>query len=242
MPKRIHLDKSINNCRNIGVSSILVAAQVLSSFCAEAATQFTYTGNNFTACNDLECSGVHHLSVSFISNLTENELKNMPFANITSSIVSYSFSDGAGLAVTDRTSGAYSDIQISTNSFGLPVAWSIGGYLSAAELQLQTNWRSTDSFHSGEDFVVTMAVFHNDENYGINSNDPGAWTVKQVSQVPETNSGTLFVVGIALLINITWHRRSRLGHATGYKEVCSAIDNTSRSDFRDETVSLAKTC
>jgi len=164
---------------------------------AKAATLYTYTGNNYTACGGTYCNGgPYSLSVSFLTTLDGNALVNLPFTDITTTITAFKFSDGSGLSFNNTNSvPGQLEIQISTNTSGNIVTWFVGADTLPADTQMQTNWNSPFGFIPGADFSETTPNFAGD--YGFIFNDPGTW-VMQVT-TPEPSTVVLLATGLLVL-------------------------------------------
>jgi hypothetical protein len=143
---------------------------------ATGATAYAYTGNPFTSCNGTYCTGgPYALSLSFVTTLAGSALVNLPYTDISSTIRSFSVTDGTGLVITEKTVGAYASISISTDASGNIVGWLAGGYANNSNVQMQTNFNSPYGFVVGSDFSETTASFAG--NWGQNFAKPGIWTV-----------------------------------------------------------------
>jgi hypothetical protein len=143
---------------------------------ATGATAYAYTGNPFTSCNGTYCTGgPYALSLSFVTTLAGSALVNLPYTDISSTIKSFSVTDGTGLVITEKTVGAYAGISISTDASGNIVGWLAGGYANNSNVQMQTNFNSPYGFVVGSDFSETTASFAGD--WGQNFAQPGIWTV-----------------------------------------------------------------
>jgi hypothetical protein len=172
-----------------------------------ASTSYSYVGNAYSLCGGIYCQGgPYNLSLNFVTNLNIDQLQSLPFTNLTSSIDSYSFSDGTGLVVTQLTADAYKSIELSTDASGNPITWLVGGYVqpkgSVTNTQLQTNWGTYYSFHPGADFSETTASFAGD--YGFVLNNPGAWTV---TPVPEPEAYAMMMAGLSIIGVIVRRRK-----------------------------------
>lgn len=76
---------------------------------AMADTTYGYSGNNYDDLGEsYQSGGPYALSVTFTTTLTGNALDNLPFSDITTTITSYSFTDGSGLKLNNlnNTSGS----------------------------------------------------------------------------------------------------------------------------------------
>ncbi len=143
---------------------------------ATGSTTYAYTGNPFTSCNGTYCTGgPYALSLSFVTTLAGSALVNLPYTDISSTIKSFSVTDGTGLVITEKTVGAYAGISISTDASGNIVGWLAGGYANNSNVQMQTNFNSPYGFVVGSDFSETTASFVGD--WGQNFAQPGIWTV-----------------------------------------------------------------
>jgi len=121
-------------------------------------------------------------------------LSSLSYADITSSIVSFSITDGSGLTI-DNNNASYKDFHISTEASGGITKWLIQTCGSSCNIQMQTNWLSPTSFSPGADFSETTAGFAG--SYGLISNDPGIWTASPLAaltatQIATTASGLLY--------------------------------------------------
>ncbi|MFH0730222.1 MAG: DUF4214 domain-containing protein [Pseudomonadota bacterium] len=152
----------------------LMIELALSAF-AQANTTYIYVGNEYSKCQGSYClGGPYALSVKFVTTLSGDELVNMPFTDITPTVISFEFTDGSGrLTVNQNAIGGYASFEISTDASGRIITWLVGGYANNAETQMQTNWNTYYSFHPGADFSETSSSFSGD--YGFNSNNPGTW-------------------------------------------------------------------
>jgi hypothetical protein len=174
----------------------------------KASTLYTYTGNHYTTCSGTYCvGGPYALQVTIDTSLTGNALDNLSFADITSTITSFAFTDGSGLTVDEHTIGGSSSavcgapllcVSISTDASGNIVAWFVGGYADSGNVQMQTNWHSPFGFIPGADFSETTVSFGG--SYGINLNEPGTWVMQASTSVPEPNYNTLLGAAVLLLV------------------------------------------
>lgn len=114
--------------------------------------------------------------IQFATTLTPSQLASLPFTDITSSITTFTISDGSGLVINNTN--AFSDrFSISTDTSGNIVAWLIESCVNGCNTQMQTNWNSPTSFQPGEDFSSTALNFSG--SFGVISNNPGKWSMSQ---------------------------------------------------------------
>jgi hypothetical protein len=174
---------------------------------AKADSIYTYTGNNYTICGGTYCTGgPYALSIVFSTTLTGSALNNLPFTNVTSTISSYTFTDGSGLTLTQSNNASGTlNISISTNASGNIVSWFVGAYTLNAIVQMQTNWNSPLGFIPGADFSETTPNFAG--NFGFIGNNPGTWT--SAAPVPEPPSFRLLGTGLGALMVAAWRRRKK---------------------------------
>jgi hypothetical protein len=146
------------------------------SLCSAGTVTYNYTGNDYTTCAGTYCTGgPYALSVSFTTTLTGGALDNLPFTDISSTITSFTFTDGSGLTI-NNSNGPDPRLYISTNASGNFVGWLIAGCIQSTECntQMQTNWNSSFGFQPGRDVSETTLSFAG--SYGFIGNDPGTWT------------------------------------------------------------------
>lgn len=147
-------------------------------------TTYTYHGNAYNTCSGTYCTGgPYALSAEFTTTLTASALANLPYTDITSSIVSFTFTDGSGLTI-DNSNASYKDFNISTGASGNIATWLITSCGSSCNIQMQTNWDSPFGFIPGADFSETTASFAG--SYGFISNDPGRWSASPVAAFSAT--------------------------------------------------------
>jgi hypothetical protein len=155
-------------------------------------TAYNYTGGAYNKCGGSYCTGgPYYLSVDFVAATAPADL---PYTDITSSVVSFTFTDRSGLTVNNNNA-TYKDFVISTDSSGKVVTWFLTSCGSTCNIQMQTNWDSPVGFIPGEDFSETTANLAG--NYGFIYDDPGVWSASPVapfpaSQITTTASGLLF--------------------------------------------------
>jgi hypothetical protein len=136
------------------------------------ATILTYVGNDYTSCSGNYCTGgPYALSIWLNTTLSGSALDNLSFANITSSVTSFNFSDGTGLILNNSANS--SDVYISTNASGHITGWLVGACGATCNIQMQTNLNSPSGFQPGADFSETAVSFSG--AYGFVSSDPGNW-------------------------------------------------------------------
>jgi hypothetical protein len=171
---------------------------------AQADTIYTYTGNDYNQCAGTYCSGgPYALSVTFDTTLTGNSLDNLASFDITSTITSFTFSDGSGLII-NKSNSSFDQAEISTNSSGNIVNWLVGACGSSCNIQMQTNWNSPFGFIPGADFSETTASFNG--SFGFRSDDPETWVER--TAVPEPSTWAMMVLGFAGL-GFAGYRASR---------------------------------
>jgi len=124
------------------------------------------------------------LSVTFTTTLTGSALVNLPYTDISSTVTSFTFTDGSGLTI-DNSNFSSPTFHISTDASGNIVTWLIGACGSTCNIQMQTNLNSPVGFIPGADFSETTASFAG--SYGFLSSDPGTWTM-QTGAVMQPNS------------------------------------------------------
>jgi hypothetical protein len=139
-----------------------------------------------------------------MTTMDEDELVNLPYTDITSSVTSFEFTDGSGLTINQDTVGASSRFGISTDASGDIVTWLVGGYANSAQTQMQTNWHTTIGFNPGADFSETSSSFAGD--YGFIFDNPGTWTS---TSVPVPAAVWLFGSGLAGLAGIRLGRKKK---------------------------------
>jgi streptogramin lyase len=156
-------------------------------------TTYTYHGNPYNVCGGTYCTGgPYALSVDFTA---ASAPANLPYTVITSSIVSFAFTDGSGLTNNSNHS-FYRDFNISTDASGNIATWFITSCGdSSCNIQMQTNWHSPVSFIPGQDFSETTANLAG--SYGLINANPGNWSASPVAafsatQVAMTASGLLY--------------------------------------------------
>jgi hypothetical protein len=173
----------------------LLAYVLFSSAPAVGGTIYSYTGNSYTQCAGVYCSGgPYSLSATFETTLADSDLISLPIQEITSTVTSFAFTDGTGLTVTQNTIGGSGKFLISTDSSGNIVAWLVGGYANSSNVQMQSNWDSPYGFIRGADFSETTVEFRGD--FGFVAQNPGTWT-KSPSPVPIPSALWLAATGIA---------------------------------------------
>lgn len=181
-------------------SNIRLAVGALCSFVfffstsAIASTIYSYTGNSYTQCAGVYCSGgPYSLSATFETTLADTDLTSLPIQEITSTVTSFTFTDGTGLTVNQSTIGGYGKFLISTDNSGNIIAWLVGGYANSSNVQMQTNWDSPYGFIRGADFSETTVEFLGD--FGFVAQNPGTWTKTQ-SPVPIPSAVWLLGTGM----------------------------------------------
>ena len=189
--------------------AVLIAGALFAiglSHSAKADSIYTYIGNDYTICSGTYCAGgPYALRVTFDTALTGNALDNLSFADITSTIASFTFADGRGLTVAEHTVGGSVSASISTDAYGNIVSWLVGGYADSANVQMQTNWNSPTSFFPGADFSETTVSFGG--SYGFISSNPGTWVMQASTSVPEPTYGTLLGAGLLGLLALAARSR-----------------------------------
>ena len=160
-------------------SAVASAAYMISALGTQSTT-FTYKGNPYgtvsgTTCGGNYCTGgPYALALTFTTTLAGSTLDNLPLTDITSTVTSFNFADGSGLA-EDNSTGSFPDFRIATNASGNIVSWYAVSCGSTCNTQMQTNWDTPNfSFQPGADFSETTANFAG--SFGFVGADPGTWT------------------------------------------------------------------
>src|SRR5690348_5270016 len=169
-----HISK-LRVIRVISVAScVLTALNLVSS--AIAGTTYIYTGNIYNQLGGTyQSGGPYALSIEFTTTLMGPALNNLAFSDITTTVTSYSFTDGSGLTLNDNNNGIPNvEIEVATGASGNILRWFVGAYTSpSATTQMQSNWQSPTSFIPGADFSETTPNLAGD--YGFVEGDPGTW-------------------------------------------------------------------
>lgn len=162
---------------------------------AMADTIYTYTGEDYTVCGGIYCSGgPFALSVTFETTLTDIALANLPFTDISDTVTSFTFTDGTGLRRDNiNTPPGQFEFSIATDASGAIVSWFVGAYSFPATTQMQSNWMSPFGFIPGADFSETTPGFAGD--FGFIFNNPGTWSK---TRVPEPTTFALLAAGLAI--------------------------------------------
>ncbi len=127
---------------------------ILSPTFVEGRTTYIYKGNEYTECQGSYCSGgPYALSIEFVTTLDGNELVDLPFTKISSTVTSFIFTDGSGLTIDQNTHGACGRFEISTDEWGRIDTWLIGASANNYQIQMQTNWNTQYRFQPGLDFL-----------------------------------------------------------------------------------------
>jgi len=184
----------------VGVSrAVLIAGALLMMGLAPSAkadTVYTYTGNPFTSCvGTYTCGTTPFLSVTFdvtpgtpLDNLTLFS----PGSDLTPDIMTFSFSDGSGLDITQANASDFG-FEVSTNGSGAIVNWAILAEIPSPLDQYQ--FANTDNW-AGE-----IADGSESTPYGVGTNGgiPGTWT-SVVTSTPEPSSSLLLGTGLLGLL------------------------------------------
>ena len=153
--------------------------QIIGNAAIPASTTYTYHGNPYNVCFGTYCSGgPYALSLVFTTSLTGSALANLPFANITSAITSFKFTDESGFYL-DNSNSSFEDFYLSTDALGNIVTWLMDGCSISCYVKMQTSWDSPfDLTFKGSDLSHTSLF-----DVGRIDNDPGTWTTPPSTMV-----------------------------------------------------------
>lgn len=204
---------------------IIVALLTIGSS-ADAATMFSYTGNDFTECsNQPDCT---NYSLSLWFTVAATNVENYSLLSLTPFVTDYSVTDEYGTFGPDTIGASFQVDLFSTDGSGDPASWNVtlqyggdgtlGG--SADTIYLSPN-------QAGDSDISCDNGFCNQWQQGTNFKDPGTWTVtRNVGAVPEPSMWMMMLAGFGLIGAALRYQRTAARRDFGVKAYRSSNVST----------------
>lgn len=193
-----------------------------------ADTMYAYTGNAFNNCVGNYTCGTPGLSITFTTNLTGAALNNLAYSDISSTITSFTMSDGFGVSNTNLNSPSFIFI-ISTNGSGAITNWAIESIAPVPGTPLGSTVNNLVSCNTNPlinlpnpnaqclglppQFDLTQAgmdLLGNVTGAGTITGAPGSWSGPSIVVVAAPEPSSLLLLGTGLLGLLGMMRWKRL--------------------------------
>jgi len=187
-----------------------------------ADTVYTYQSVPYAGCSGVFASSgttclqtYSPLTITFDTSLSTSQLANLNNVNITTDVVSYTFSDGTGLLITQALAPNVT-FAITTDASGNILYWdahAITGGPSATEPTHYEAYSFNLIDFPGDNSVLSLTstattfgeAFDNGPHLG-GSSGPGTWSFTTTT-APEPSSLLLLGTGLLALMAMTWRAK-----------------------------------